>query len=228
MQIKYFGHSALEIQTANVTLLFDPFITGNPSAESVITADSLSPDVIILTHAHFDHWGDTLTIAKRTGALVVGNHEIAEYVGKQGHKHVQPMNIGGTCSFEWGKLILTYARHSSSFPDGTYGGHPNGYLLFAEGLCVYNAGDTSPFAEMSWIGEDHCLDLALLPIGDVFTMGLDGSLRAARMLNPKLTIPVHFDTFPPIKADTGTWQKRMETVGLATRVLKPGESFDLS
>jgi L-ascorbate metabolism protein UlaG (beta-lactamase superfamily) len=227
MKITYFGHSVLQVETNDKILLFDPFITGNPIAEKITTADSLSPDVIILTHAHFDHWGDTLAIAERTGALVVGNHEITEYAYKQGHENVQPMNTGGSCTFEWGKLTQTYARHSSSFPDGTYGGNPNGYLLFAEGLCVYNSGDTNPFAEMAWIGEDHDIDLAFLPIGDLFTMGIRGALRAARMLKPNLTVPVHFDTYPPIEADTDAWQSSMNASSLATRVLKPGESFDL-
>ncbi len=227
MKLTFFGHSALQIETGSATLLFDPFITGNPSAEKVASAESLSPDVILLTHAHFDHWGDTLEIAKRSKALIIGNHEITEYASKNGYDNVQPMNTGGSCSFEWGKLTMTYARHSSSFPDGSYGGNPNGYLLFAEGICVYNSGDTSPFAEMSWIAEDHSIDLALLPIGDLFTMGLEGSLRAARMLKPKLTVPIHYDTFPPIHADTNAWQKRMEAQGLATRIVTPGEQLDL-
>ena len=227
MELVYFGHSVLQIKTGSTTLLFDPFITGNALAEGVTSVNSMAPDIILLTHAHFDHWGDTLEIAKQSGAVIVANHEITEYICKNGYENVQPMNIGGSCTFDWGRLTMTYARHSSSFPDGTYGGNPNGYLLFAEGVCVYNSGDTSPFAEMSWIGEDHSIDLALLPIGDLFTMGLEGSLRAARMLNPKLTVPVHYNTFPPIQADTDTWQERMSTEGLATRVLKPGERLAL-
>ncbi|MYH08267.1 MAG: MBL fold metallo-hydrolase, partial [Rhodothermaceae bacterium] len=104
MKITYFGHSVIQVEANDKILLFDPFITGNPVAEKITTADSLSPDVIILTHAHFDHWGDTLAIAERTGALVVGNHEITEYAYKQGHENVQPMNTGGSCTFEWGEV----------------------------------------------------------------------------------------------------------------------------
>ncbi len=227
MELTYYGHSAIQIVTGDTTLLFDPYIRGNPLAESVTSVSSMSPDVILLTHAHFDHWGETLEIAKRSGALVVGNHEIAEYTHKNGHEKVQPMNIGGSWTFEWGKLTMTYARHSSSFPDGTYGGNPNGYLLFVEEVCVYISGDTCLFSEMSWIGDDHPISLALLPIGDLFTMGLEESVRAARILKPDLTVPVHYNTFPPIEADTHEWQKQMNAAGLSSRVLAPGESIDL-
>ena len=227
MQLTYFGHSALQIKTGGTVLLIDPFITGNPLAEAITQASALSADVILLTHAHFDHWGDTMEIAERTDALVVGNHEIAQYVTLRGYANVQSMNIGGSCIFEWGRLTMTYARHSSSFPDGTYGGNPNGYLLFIEDLCLYLSGDTSPFAEMSWIGEDHEIDLAILPIGDLFTMGIQGAVRSARLLGPHLTVPVHYDTFPPIEIDTELWQAEMEAAQLATRILRPGESLDL-
>lgn len=227
MLLTYFGHSVVQIKTGGATLLFDPFITGNPLAKAVTTADALSADAIILTHAHGDHWGDTMEIAKRCDALVVANHEITEYVKKNGHAKVQPMNTGGAFRFEWGTLTQTHARHSSSFPDGTYGGNPNGYILHAEDLYIYNAGDTSPFQEMTWIGSQQTIDLALFPIGDVFTMGITGAMQAARLVEPKLTIPIHFDTFPQIKADTGKWQELMNEIGRDTRVLKPGESLDL-
>ncbi len=227
MRLTYFGHSAVQIETGDKTLLFDPFITGNPLAESVTSADSLSPDVIILTHAHGDHWGDTLEIAKRCDALVVANFEITEYTRKNGHENVQPMNTGGGIQFEWGTLIQTYARHSSSFPDGTYGGNPNGYVLYAEDRCVYNSGDTCAFMEMIWIGNHHPIDLALLPIGDIYTMGIQDARHAAHLIEPKLTIPVHYDTFPAIRADTEEWQELMKEIKRETRILRPGESFDL-
>ena len=164
-------------------------------------------------------------IARRTGALIVANFEITTYAQQNGHDHVQPMNTGGSWDFPWGRLTQTYARHSSSFPDGTYGGNPNGYVLLAEGRCVYNTGDTSPFAEMAWIGEDHKVDVALMPIGDCFTMGPAGALRAARLINPGLTIPLHFDTFPLIEVDTDQWAAEMDAAGFATRVLTPGEQL---
>ena len=227
MTLRYFGHSAFEIITGDQTILFDPFITGNPHAESVITADDLKPDVIVLTHAHGDHWGDTLSIAQRTSALLVANFEITTYAQREGHDCVQPMNTGGSWQFGWGRLTQTYARHSSSFPDGTYGGNPNGYLLSVEGKTLYNSGDTSPFSEMAWIGEDHSIDLALLPIGDCFTMGIAGAVRAARMLNPALTVPLHYDTFPLIEVDLGDWEAQMAQAGLPTQVLRPGDRLEL-
>ena len=226
MELTYFGHSAFQIETAGKKLLFDPFITGNPHAEGIVNADDLSPDVILLTHAHGDHWGDTAAIAQRTGALVVGNFEITEYLKRNhGHQRVHAMNTGGSWTFDWGKVTQTYARHSSSFPDGTYGGNPNGYIIELEGKCIYNLGDTSPFAEMAWIGEDYRIDVALIPIGDCFTMGPEGAVRAAGMINPALSIPIHYDTFPPIEVDMSEWTELMAARGLETRVLNPGETF---
>jgi len=227
MHVTYFGHSVLQIETCGQTILFDPFITGNPLAELVTSVSSLRPEVIFLTHAHFDHWGDTLAIAKQSNALIVANHEIIEYVKKNGYDNVEAMNIGGSGVFEWGTVTMTYARHSSSFPDGTYGGTPNGYLIRSQGICIYNAGDTDTFSEMSWIGQDNKIQLALLPIGDQFTMGLKGSIRAARLLKPEITVPIHYNTFPPIHADTEKWLEEMEKSGLGARILKPGESIDL-
>ena len=228
MELTFFGHSAFQVKTEKATLLFDPFITGNPLAESVVKADDLEADVIIVTHAHGDHWGDTASIAQRTGALVVSNYEICEYL-KRAHEYprVHAMNSGGRWKFDWGVVTFTYARHSSSFPDGTYGGNPNGFIVYLEGKCIYNLGDTSPFAEMAWLGEEHSIDVALMPIGDCFTMGKAGSLRAASMLNPKLTIPMHYDTFPPIEVDVEEWEQAMQQKGHKTNVLKPGETIVL-
>lgn len=226
MKLTYYGHSAFQIETKGTTLLFDPFITGNAHTDGVVTPGDLDPDVILLTHAHGDHWGDTLEIAARSGALLVANFEITSYARRHGHKNVQPLNTGGSWRFDWGTVTQTYARHSSSFPDGTYGGNPNGYLLFLEGICIYNAGDTCPFAEMAWIGEDHEVDLALLPIGDCFTMGPEDSIRAARMVKPALAIPVHYDTFPPIEVDTARWSGMMAEAGFEARVLAPGETLE--
>ncbi|MCH8961245.1 MAG: metal-dependent hydrolase [Bacteroidetes bacterium] len=226
MKLTYFGHSAFQIETNGTTLLFDPFITGNPHTEGVVAAADLNPDVILLTHAHGDHWGDTLEIAQRTGALLVANYEITTYAQNHGHDTVQPMNTGGSWTFDWGKVTQTYARHSSSFPDGAYGGNPNGYLVYIEGQCIYAAGDTCPFAEMAWIGEENDVDVALLPIGDCFTMGPKGSVRAARMVQPALTIPIHYDTFPLIEVDTDRWAALMAEAGFATRVLAPGETLE--
>ncbi len=228
MELTYFGHSAFQIDVDGTKILVDPFITGNPLADGVATADSLSPDYILLTHAHGDHWGDTPDIAMRSNAIVVANFEITQYLSQKfGHERVQPLNTGGSWEFEWGRVTQTDARHSSSFPDGTYGGNPNGFLIEAEGKTIYALGDTSPFAEMAWIGDDYSIDLALMPIGDCFTMGPRLSVRAADLIRPSLTVPIHYNTFPVIEVETSKWEEMMNEAGYATRVLSPGESLDL-
>ena len=207
MELTYFGHSAFQIDVDGTKILVDPFITGNPLADGVATADSLSPDYILLTHAHGDHWGDTPDIALRSNAIVVANFEITQYLSQKfGHERVQPLNTGGSWEFEWGRVTQTDARHSSSFPDGTYGGNPNGFLIEAEGKTIYALGDTSPFAEMAWIGDDYSIDLALMPIGDCFTMGPRLSVRAADLIRPSLTVPIHYNTFPTIEVETSKWE----------------------
>ena len=228
MELTFFGHSAFQIKTNDTTLLFDPFITGNPHTESIVTAADLNPDVILLTHAHGDHWGDTPAIAKASGAQVVATYEITQYIQqKHDHANVQPMNTGGKWTFDWGTVVMVDARHSSSFPDGTYGGNPVGLVMNLEGKWIYNLGDTAPFAEMAWIGEDYDIDVALMPIGDCFTMGPSGSLRAADMIKPGLTIPLHYDTFPLIEVDTDAWEASMKNRGHATKVVKPGDTISL-
>lgn len=228
MKLTYFGHSAFQIETNDTTILVDPFITGNKHTEGVVVADDLNPDYILLTHAHGDHWGDTPGIARRSGAVVVANFEITNYISqKHDHENVQAMNTGGSWSFDWGRVTWTFARHSSSFPDGTYGGHPNGIIIEAEGKTVYDLGDTDPFSEMEWLGQDFAVDVALMPIGDCFTMGPKGALRAAKMIGPKVSIPIHYNTFPPIEVDVSEWEEMMSRVGLETQVLQPGETLDI-
>ena len=228
MTLTYFGHSAFQIETGGTTLLFDPFISDNPHADGVVTPDELDPDVVLLTHAHGDHWGDTPSILDRTGAQLVGNFEITNYAQQElGHENVQPMNTGGAWDFEWGRVIQTYARHSSSFPDGTYGGNPNGYILHLEDTCIYNLGDTAPFAEMEWIGEEHDIDYALVPMGDCFTMGTAGSVRAAEMLGPSTVIPLHYDTFPYIEVNMSDWTDTMKGAGFDTHPMEAGETYEL-
>lgn len=227
MKIRYFGHSAFEIIARGVRICLDPFITGNPHAEGIVTAADLAPDVVMLTHAHEDHWGDTLEIARRSGAVVIANFEITQYARKHGHENVLPMNTGGTITLPWGRVTQTYARHSSSFPDGTYGGNPNGYLIESEEKCVYALGDTAAFAEMEWIGRDYEVDIAFMPIGDGFTMGPRESIRAMSMIRPSVTIPVHYNTFPAIEVDIDQWEEMAGSEGYVVNVLSPGEVLDL-
>ena len=200
MKLSYHGHSVVKIQTGNHTILIDPFITGNELTD-LVAADE-KPDVILLTHGHNDHVGDTVEIAKASGALVVAPNELAVYLGLQG-LNTHGMNIGGAYTFDFGTVKYTKAFHSSSYQteenDFIYTGMPAGILFIAEGKTVYHAGDTSLFGDMKMIGERHPIDVAFLPIGDNFTMGPEDAAYAVELLNPKLTIPVHFNTFPPIK-----------------------------
>lgn len=228
MKFTFYGHAALQIEAAGKTFLMDPFFTGNSLVEGKISPDTLNPDIILLTHAHGDHYGDTPSILKRTGALLISNYDICMYVlAKEGHENFHPMNTGGAFAFDWGRIKQTYARHSSVFPDGTAGGNPNGYILQVEGKTIYLAGDTDVFAEMAYIGEDYAIDVAFLPIGDNFTMGHQDSVRAAKMLKPKLICPTHYDTFPYIKTDLQAWEALMAEAGFKTQCIEIGDHFIL-
>lgn len=226
MELTYFGHSAFQIESNGKTLLTDPFIDGNKHTDGVVTADRLHPDVVLLTHAHGDHYGNTPDILRRTGAQVVANYEIIQYLaGELDHDAGHPMNTGGSWEFDWGTVTMTYARHSSSFPDGTYGGNPNGFILRLEGKTIYNTGDTCYFAELEWYAARYDIDLLLLPIGDDFTMGPEEAVAVADILDPELTVPLHYDTFPYIEVDTDEWAKMMEDADLEAQVIDPGESL---
>lgn len=228
MQLTYFGHSAFQLETDTATLLFDPFIDGNKHAEDLVDPADLEPDAVLLTHAHGDHWGNAPDILRRTGARAVANYEIVQYVRSEvGHDHAHPMNTGGSWEFDWGRLTMTYARHSSSFPDGTYGGNPNGFILEADGRTIYNTGDTCRFAEMERYGREYDFDLVLLPIGDDFTMGPREAAASAELLQPELTVPLHYDTFPYIEVDTDEWVGEMVERDLDAQVVEPGETLAL-
>jgi len=222
-KITWLGHSVIQIETGSTTLLVDPFLTGNPLAAA--KAADLSPDVILVSHGHGDHVGDTVPLAKRTGALVISNFEIANWLEKQGLKTLRPMHIGGGSDHPWGRVKLTLALHGSALPDGSYGGNPCGFLFMLEGRKIYHAGDTGLFYDMTLIGEEG-LDLAILPIGDNFTMGPDDALRAVKLLQPKRVVPIHYHPFAIIRQDPGSWQHRVEQeTGAKVALLKPGESL---
>jgi len=223
-KITYLGHSAFQILTAGKTILIDPFLSGNPLA--TVSAADVAPDFIIVSHGHGDHVGDTVDIAKRTGALVITNYEIATWLQKQGVKKTHDMNIGGSCSFDFGVLKLTIAHHSSMLPDGSNGGNPSGLLLKTlDGSRVYHACDTALFSDMTLIG-DEGLKVAILPIGDNYTMGPEEAVRAIEFLRPETAIPCHYNTFPVIRQDPNRWADTVRSRTSTTPiVLEPGSHF---
>ena len=221
----WYGHATLGLTVGEHKLLVDPFFTGNPVAP--ITADEAFADFILITHGHGDHVGDAQAIAKRNNALIISNFEIAGWFAEQGlESHAQ--HLGGGFHHPFGYLKLTLALHGSALPDGGYGGNPAGLLLTTpDGKKIYMAGDTGLFGDMQLIG-DEGIDLAVIPIGDNYTMGPDDALRAVKLLRPKQVVPIHYNTWPLIEQDPHAWKVRVEAETSAkVVVLKPGESLDL-
>jgi L-ascorbate metabolism protein UlaG (beta-lactamase superfamily) len=221
----FLGHGTHQIETDGKTLLIDPFLTGNPQAP--ISADEANPDFIFLSHGHGDHVGDTVDIAKRTGALVISNAEIAGWLAKQ-DVLAHGQHIGGGYNHPFGYLKLTIAFHGSGLPDGSEGGNPTGmHLTTKSGKKIYIACDTGLFSDMALYGEGG-LDLAVLPIGDNYTMGPDDALKAVKLLKPKHVVPCHYNTWPPIAQDADVWAARVRAETDANvHVLKPGESLEV-
>jgi len=224
VQLKYYGHSCFGIEGGGAALLIDPFLTGNPQA--AVSADQVKADYVLVSHGHSDHLGDAIPIAKRTGATVIANHEIANYCQKQGCS-VHPLHIGGGYNFPFGRVKLTIAHHGSSLPDGSYGGNPVGFLVAIESKTIYHACDTGLFYDMKLIGEEG-VDVAILPIGDNFTMGPNDALRAVKLIDPLVVIPIHYNTFDLIKQDPEAFAQRVaKETHARCEILKPGDVFTL-
>lgn len=222
--LTWLGHSAWRLETAGLKVIIDPFFTGNPSA--TLSADQIEADFLIVTHGHGDHVGDVVAIAQRTGATVISNFEICEWVQSQGVRRIHAMNTGGAHDFPFGNLKLTIAHHTSMLPDGSNGGNPVGLRIrLKESKTIYHAGDTGLFYDMKLIGEEG-IDLAVLPIGDNYTMGPDDAVRAVKLLQPRRVVPTHYNTWPLIAQDAGRWAERVRReTGVDVAVIQPGESI---
>lgn len=225
VEITWLGHNCWSVKHGEHWLLIDPFLNDSPTAP--VKAAEVSPTFILISHGHGDHVGDTIEIAKRTGATVVSNYEICTWLGAQGVKNTVGGNLGGWSMHPWGSVQSTLAWHSSQLPDGSYGGNPGGFLIKIDGKKLYFACDTALFSDMQLIGAAG-LDLAVLPIGDLFTMGPDDALQAVKWLKPKQALPCHYNTWPPIAQNVDQWSARVATETTTNPVvLQPGESLVL-
>ncbi|HWD93369.1 MAG TPA: metal-dependent hydrolase [Verrucomicrobiae bacterium] len=225
MKVTFYGHACFAVQIKNRTILFDPFITPNELAKS-IDVNKVPADYILITHGHDDHLADALAIAKRTGALIVAPYEVSEWLGKQGASKTHPVNPGGVMKLDVCRAKFVNAIHSSSLPDGTYGGSAGGFVVESDEGNFYYAGDTALTLDMKLIGESTRLNWAALPVGDNFTMGAADAVRAAEFVNCNEVLGVHFDTFPPIKIDHRAAIETFAAKGKKLHLLKPGETHD--
>lgn len=203
MQFTYYGHSCFSVRAGGKTLLFDPFITANPLA-SAIDVDSIEADYIFVSHGHYDHTNDVIRIAQRTGAKVLGNWELYDWFNKNGLRNTHPINPGGQFEFDFGKVKCVIAQHSSSLPDGSYGGVACGFIILSMDGTFYYSGDTGLTYDMRLIPEWALPSFAILPIGDGLTMGVADAISAARWIGVKDVVGVHYDTFEFIKIDHQT------------------------
>jgi L-ascorbate metabolism protein UlaG (beta-lactamase superfamily) len=225
MKTTYYGHASFELEAGGKKLLFDPFISHNPLAKA-IDVNSLKPDYILVSHGHGDHVADLETIQKNSGATVICIAEIAGWLGNKGIENAHGMNIGGGYDFDFGRVKMVYALHSSSMPDGAYGGSPAGFVIYADGKKIYYSGDTALTMDMKLLADEN-LDWAYLPLGDNYTMGADDAIKAAGFINCKNIIGMHYDTFPVIKIDKSEVRKKFESAGLNLKLLAIGESLTL-
>lgn len=222
MKVTYLGHSSLFVETSGARLLFDPFISGNPLA-SAIDVEAIQTDYVLLSHGHADHVADAEAILRRTGAKLVSNFEVVTWFGHKGISNATAMNHGGSAEFPFGRVQYVNAVHSSSMPDGSYGGNPGGFVVTTPEGSFYFSGDTALTRDMELIGEEYKLSWAALCLGDTFTMGAKDAARAARWVGAPEVIGLHFDTFPPICIDHAAALGHFEQAGVKLHLLKPGQ-----
>lgn len=226
MKLTNYGHACFAVEAGGKTLLFDPFISPNPLAKE-IDLDKVAADFILVSHGHGDHVADVIAIAKRTGAKVIAPFEVGSWFENKGVANVQSMNHGGAAKMEFGRVKLTAAIHSSSMPDGSYGGNPCGFVIESADGNFYYSGDTALTSDMKFIGEQTQLRFAVLPIGDFFTMGIEDAVRAADLVGATRIVGVHYDTFPPIKLDHAAALKTARAAGKELLLPKIGETIEV-
>jgi L-ascorbate metabolism protein UlaG (beta-lactamase superfamily) len=221
MEVQFLGHACFALSDGDTTVLIDPFLTGNPKA--AIAADDIAASTILLTHGHADHIGDTVSIAKRTGATVVAIVELAQEIGAEG-VDIRDPNLGGTVKFDWGWVKLVPAWHTSTTPKGTVN-TPAGLVINFDDTIVYHLGDTCLFSDLALVGKRTPIDIALMCIGGHYTMDSIDAVDAAQLVAAKTVIPCHYNTFPPIETDAQAFKSDVESaVGASVVVLEPGGS----
>lgn len=224
LRVTYYGHAVFLLADGKHNVIIDPFLEGNPVATA--KPEDIDVDYVIVTHAHGDHLGDAIPIAKRCNATIIAVNELAEYVATKGAK-AHNMHIGGAVALPFGRVKLTIAHHGSVTPDGVYGGNPAGALVTMDGKTVYHTGDTGLFYDMKLIGEMHPVDVMLCPIGDNYTMGIPDAVKAVEFVRPKLVIPMHYNTWPVIASDPHEFVRRVTASGFKARVVSVGESIEI-
>jgi L-ascorbate metabolism protein UlaG (beta-lactamase superfamily) len=227
MNFTYYGHSCFNVVINGKNILFDPFITPNGLANTIIDVDAIKADYILLSHGHQDHTADCVRIATQTGAKVVCSWEIREWLHKQGVTNTHPMNIGGKWNFGDFTAKCTVAQHSSGLPDGSYGGNPMGFIIFGEGGNFYYSGDTALTLDMQLIPKWAKLNFAVLPIGDNFTMDATDAADCAKMIECKTIIGVHYDTFRYIKIDPERSKQIFADAGVELKLVKIGDTIEI-
>jgi L-ascorbate metabolism protein UlaG (beta-lactamase superfamily) len=224
LNITYYGHSAFTFSDGKSSIIIDPFLNGNPSSKT--KAKDISADFIILTHGHADHFGDALEIAENNNATIIAVNELANYCISKG-ADAHNMHIGGSHNFPFGKVKFTIAHHGSIASDGTFTGPASGAIITIDGKNIYHCGDTGLFSDMKLIGELTPIDFMLVPIGDNFTMGIDDAVKAVEFVNPKIAIPIHYNTWPVIAADPELFASKLDKTGHQSIIMKAGESIEV-